>query len=89
MQAGQRVEQGERIGAVGATGWATGPHLHFEFRVKGEHQDPLRMARAAEALTLDAGSQARVRRAWQQARGAARRSPRAWSAHESTAHKAE
>ena len=42
VRKGQRVEQGQRIGAVGATGWATGPHLHFEFRVNGEHQDPLR-----------------------------------------------
>ena len=41
MRQGERVEQGQRIGAVGATGWATGPHLHFEFRVNGEHQDPL------------------------------------------------
>ena len=51
----QRIEQGERVGAVGATGWATGPHLHFEFRVNGEHQDPQRIARA-EAITLDATS---------------------------------
>ena len=41
VRKGQRVEQGERIGAVGSTGWSTGPHLHFEFRVNGQHQDPL------------------------------------------------
>lgn len=49
---GQRVEQGDSIGAVGATGWATGPHLHFEFRVRGEHVNPVAMARASEALTI-------------------------------------
>jgi murein DD-endopeptidase MepM/ murein hydrolase activator NlpD len=52
VAAGAKVEQGATIGAVGATGWATGPHLHFEFRVKGEHQDPLLIAQAAESATL-------------------------------------
>lgn len=52
VKKGQRVEQGQKIGAVGATGWATGPHLHFEFRVKGQHQDPRAIARASESLTL-------------------------------------
>jgi murein DD-endopeptidase MepM/ murein hydrolase activator NlpD len=55
VRRGQRVEQGQRVGAVGATGWATGPHLHFEFRVQGQHQDPLKIARAAQAASLDAG----------------------------------
>ncbi|WP_425353589.1 M23 family metallopeptidase [Rhodoferax aquaticus] len=41
VQRGQSVSQAQHIGAVGATGWATGPHLHFEFRVNGVHQDPL------------------------------------------------
>ncbi|TDM05424.1 MAG: peptidase M23 [Ideonella sp. MAG2] len=54
VRKGQRVEQGQRIGAVGATGWATGPHLHFEFRIDGVHQDPLRIAKASETLELDA-----------------------------------
>ncbi len=52
VKKGQRIEQGQRIGAVGATGWATGPHLHFEFRVKGNHQDPRAIARASEAVVL-------------------------------------
>ncbi|WP_419964622.1 peptidoglycan DD-metalloendopeptidase family protein [Roseateles rivi] len=52
VKKGQRIEQGQRLGAVGATGWATGPHLHFEFRVNGQHKDPLTIARASEAVAL-------------------------------------
>jgi murein DD-endopeptidase MepM/ murein hydrolase activator NlpD len=44
VRAGARVRQGEPIGFVGATGYATGPHLHYEFKVAGIHQDPLRVA---------------------------------------------
>jgi murein DD-endopeptidase MepM/ murein hydrolase activator NlpD len=52
VRQGQMVEQGQLIGAVGATGWATGPHLHFEFRVKGQHMDPMIIARASESTQL-------------------------------------
>lgn len=38
---GQSVQQGATIGYVGATGLASGPHLHYEFRVNGAHRDPL------------------------------------------------
>ena len=54
VRTGQRVAQGEFIGNVGSTGMSTGPHLHFEFRVKGQHQDPRIIARASEAITLPA-----------------------------------
>jgi murein DD-endopeptidase MepM/ murein hydrolase activator NlpD len=43
VRKGERVSQADTIGAVGATGWATGPHLHFEFRVNDEHRNPLAM----------------------------------------------
>jgi murein DD-endopeptidase MepM/ murein hydrolase activator NlpD len=59
VRKGQRVAQGDHVGAVGATGWATGPHLHFEFRVAGRHQDPLQIARAAESLSLEGADRTR------------------------------
>ena len=59
VRKGQRIKQGQNLGAVGSTGWATGPHLHFEFRVNGEHRDPLLVARSAETLALDAVSRQR------------------------------
>ena len=56
VQRGARVAQGQTIGAVGATGWATGPHLHFEFRVDGKHQDPTMLARQSESIPLPSAS---------------------------------
>jgi len=52
VRRGQSVEQGGRIGAVGATGWATGPHLHFEFKVSGVQKDPASIAALADTLAL-------------------------------------
>ena len=52
VKRGAHVEQGQRIGAVGSTGWATGPHLHFEVKVDGVQQDPMIMARASESIPL-------------------------------------
>lgn len=44
MQGGARVHQGDTIGYVGQTGWATGPHLHYELRIDGEPRDALTVA---------------------------------------------
>ena len=44
VRKGQSIKQGDLVGAVGSTGLATGPHLHFEFRINGQHVDPLTLA---------------------------------------------
>ncbi|MEE4299834.1 MAG: peptidoglycan DD-metalloendopeptidase family protein [Pseudomonadales bacterium] len=52
MRNGQRVNQGDVIGYVGATGWATGPHLHYEFLVHGVHKNP-RTVDLPKAMPID------------------------------------
>jgi len=44
LRKGVNVAQGDIIGAVGQSGWATGPHLHYEFRTSGQARDPLAVA---------------------------------------------
>jgi murein DD-endopeptidase MepM/ murein hydrolase activator NlpD len=56
VKRGERISQGQNIGAVGSTGWATGPHLHFEFRVNGKQQDPILLAQQSESVPLSARS---------------------------------
>lgn len=53
VQRGQRIGQGDRVGAVGCTGTCTGPHLHFEFRDNGRHLDPLVALRNSESVPLN------------------------------------
>lgn len=56
VRKGESISQGQNIGAVGATGWATGPHLHFEFRVNGVHHDPLTLARENDSVPVSASA---------------------------------
>ena len=41
LKRGKRIKQGDIIGYVGMSGTATGPHLHYEFRINGVHRNPL------------------------------------------------
>jgi len=43
IKEGRRVKQGQVIGYIGSTGLASGPHLHYEFRVNGVHKNPLKV----------------------------------------------
>lgn len=52
IKPGYRVQQGETLGEVGSTGWATGPHLHYELRINGEHVDPLNVAMSSSGVVL-------------------------------------
>ena len=52
VRKGQSVTQGQVIGAVGSTGWSTGPHLHFEFRINGTYTDPQRVIQQAQSAPI-------------------------------------
>lgn len=57
VRAGTKVQQGQIIGYVGQTGLATGPHLHYEFRINDVHRDPLKVKfPTAEPIAADAKS---------------------------------
>ncbi len=52
IKKGVKIKQGQTIGYVGKTGLATGPHLHYEFRINGVHRNPLKID-LPKALPLD------------------------------------
>jgi len=59
IRVGARISQGQDIGAVGMTGWTTGPHLHYEVRVNGDHVDPMTVA-LPDARPLDGADRQRL-----------------------------
>jgi murein DD-endopeptidase MepM/ murein hydrolase activator NlpD len=58
VKVGQSVSQSQVVGAVGMTGWATGPHLHFEFRVNGEYTDPATIAQQDDSVPINPAARA-------------------------------
>lgn len=58
---GSKVRQGEVIGYVGTTGWSTGPHLHYEFRVANQPRDPLSIKVVPDAPPLAGNDMARFK----------------------------
>lgn len=67
VRKGQSIAQGQEVGAVGATGTATGPHLHFEFRINGVHRDPLTLARQSESRPVSSAAKAQFEQQVRQA----------------------
>ena len=60
IRKGSRVNQGDTIGYVGQTGWATGPHLHYEFRINNQQVNPLAV-NLPTAIPLEGAALARFK----------------------------
>jgi murein DD-endopeptidase MepM/ murein hydrolase activator NlpD len=59
VRQGQVIQKGQTVGAVGSTGWSTGPHLHFEFRVNGVHVDPQSVIQQAQSAPVSPAAMTR------------------------------
>jgi murein DD-endopeptidase MepM/ murein hydrolase activator NlpD len=53
VQVGDIVQRGQKLAEVGTTGRSTGPHLHFELRLQGQHQNPLPLLNDAEEIPAE------------------------------------
>ena len=68
VRKGARIDQGDILGTVGMTGWSTGPHLHYELLVRGQHVDPLQVARAGPPRALEGAERTAFARSLESAR---------------------
>lgn len=57
---GQKISQGQKLGTVGKTGLATGPHLHYEFHVNGVAQNPLKHMNASLTEGISTAEKAKL-----------------------------